>query len=199
MMNPFHCPGMVTAMFRNLSRFSVWGPMALMAATRFHHFGDFKTLPDASLAAFFLAGLFAGHPGWFGILLLEAGLIDYLAITYGGVSGWCVTPAYLFLVPTYGAMWLGGRWCRRYRLDETSGLIVSLATLAGTTLLAFLISNASFYLLSGYFDSLSPLEYATRVARHLLPYLGTTLAYAVLVLGGLWLGRQGAIPLPLRR
>jgi len=28
--------------------------IALMALTRFHHFGDFLHLPDASLAAFFL-------------------------------------------------------------------------------------------------------------------------------------------------
>lgn len=138
-----------------------------MAATRFHHFGDFQPLPDASLAAFFLAGLFIASPWGFATLLVVAGLIDYLAIAHGGVSGWCVTPAYLFLISTYGAMWLGGRLSRRQALDETTGVAAIFAILAGSTWIAFLISNASFYALSGYFDDLDLRTYAVRI----LPYL----------------------------
>ncbi len=164
--------------------------MGLMAATRFHHFGDFRTLPDASLATFFLAGLFIARPAFFLVLLLEAGVIDFLAIRFGGVSGWCVTPAYLFLIPTYGVLWLAGRWCRPWPLDSAAALGRTLAALAGATVVAFLISNGSFYWLSGRFDDLSLAEYAGRVARYLPPYLGTTLAYGSLVLAGRWLWCQ---------
>ncbi len=168
----------------------VWGLMALMAATRFHHFGDFQTFPDASLAVFFLAGLFAANPWAFVILLLEASLIDTLAIGLGGVSGWCVTPAYLFLLPTYGIMWLGGRWTRRFQPDGISGIVSALATLLAMTVLAFLVSNLGFFLLSGYFDDLSLADYSTRVATYFPQYLMTTLLYTALVLTGRWLWRQ---------
>ena len=58
----------------------------VMAATRYHHFGDALHLPDASLAVFFLAGVLALPLAVFPVLLLEAGVIDLLAIGMGGVS-----------------------------------------------------------------------------------------------------------------
>jgi hypothetical protein len=45
------------------------------------------------------------------------------------------------------------------------------------TALAFLVSNASFYGLSGYFGELSLAEYAARVARYFPSYLASTMAY----------------------
>ncbi len=167
-----------------------WGLMALMAATRFHHFGNFQTLPDASLAVFFLAGLVVPGPWLLPLLLTEAGLIDYLAIHFGGVSGWCVTPAYLFLIPTYAVMWAGGRWSRRRQLDEVIGIGATLGILVGVTVVAFLLSNSSFYLLSGYFDTLGPAEYSTQIATYLPRYVFTTLGYTALILAGRWLWHQ---------
>ena len=76
--------------------------IALMVATRFHHFGDVLHLPDASLAVFFFAGFYPKKM-FFAFLLALAALIDYLAIE-NGTSGWCVTPAYVFLIPTYAVM-----------------------------------------------------------------------------------------------
>ena len=76
---------------------------AVMAATRFHHFGSAISLPDASLAIFFLAGFYLRSPLLFAGFLAEAALVDYLAITYGGVSDWCISPAYVFLIPTYAS------------------------------------------------------------------------------------------------
>ncbi len=174
----------------------LWGLMALMAATRFHHFGDLRTLPDASLAVFFLAGLFVANPWAFVILLIEAGLIDYLAIHFGGVSGWCVTPAYLFLIPTYGILWLGGRRSRGFSPDTVTGIVSTLGAVLVAAMLAFLLSNAGFYLLSGYFDGLGPVEYSTRVVSYLPPYLMSTFTYSALVLAGLWLWRHLSAPGP---
>ena len=50
----------------------------LMAATRFNHFGSAVSLPDASLAVFFLGGLYLsrsarGSMMIFAALILEAG------------------------------------------------------------------------------------------------------------------------------
>ncbi len=149
----------------------------LMVATRFHHFGSTTHLPDASLAVFFLGGFYLRRPVLFGCYLAEAALIDYLAITLGGVSDWCVTPAYAFLIPTYASLWLGGVWyARRHRMAWRT-----LAPLLGAVALgvsaAFLISNASFYLLSGYFPEMSWTEYASRVAKYFPPYASSAVAY----------------------
>lgn len=165
-----------------------FGLMGLMAATRFHHFGNVTTLPDASLAVFFLAGLLLASPWIFVLLLIEAALIDYLAIQYGGVSDWCVTPAYLFLVPTYGVMWLGGRLSQASPLDQWQGWAVTSGTLLAATVNAFLISNFSFYYLSGYFGQISVLEYSQQTLPYAVPYLTWTLIYvfAVLVPRQLW-------------
>lgn len=149
---------------------------ALMAATRVHHFSTALHLPDASLAVFLLAGFYL--PRWvFPVLLVEAGLVDYLAINYGGVDGWCFSPAYWFLIPTYFVLWFGGRfYATRYRLS-----LRSLAEFAGISFgaigVAFLISNASFYMLADYFATMSVFQYGTQVAQYFLPYLQSAFLY----------------------
>ena len=151
---------------------------ALMAATRVHHFSTALHLPDASLAVFLLAGFYL--PRWtFPVLLFEAGLVDYLAINYGGVDGWCFSPAYWFLIPTYFVLWFGGRFfAARYQfslrgLAEFTGIAV-VATSA-----AFLISNASFFLLADHFEKMSAVQYGIRVAQYYLPYLQSAFLYLI--------------------
>ncbi|MBI3776747.1 MAG: hypothetical protein HY273_14590 [Gammaproteobacteria bacterium] len=148
----------------------------LMLATRFHHFGSSLTLPDASLAIFFIAGFYLRSMLFFGALLAEAGLIDYVA-TANGVDGWCMSPAYMFLIPTYACLWLAGRWYARRHSHTWRTLVPLAAALLLSTGMAFLISNASFYLLSGYFPAMRWTEYATRVAQYFPPYLGSAFLY----------------------
>lgn len=151
--------------------------IALMVLTRFHHFGDVLHLPDASLAVFFFAGFYRvgayGKNALFAFLLVMAGLIDYVAIA-NGTSDWCVSPAYVFLMPTYALMWLAGRYCS---VVKSLAIAVGLVTLAASA--AFTVSNGSFYLLSGRFGDLSVAEYAARVARYYPSYVGSALIYAL--------------------
>lgn len=158
------------------------GLVMLMGVTRFHHFGTLTMPPDASWAIFFLAGLYLSSFWMFPLLLFEAGLIDYLAISFAGTSDWCVTPAYLFLIPTYGALWFGGRWCRQFKGVDKTVLLSIAAALIVSTGLAFLISNGSFYLLSDRFHDLSWVEYSSRVVKYFPPYLLTTLLYTSVAL-----------------
>ncbi|WP_333843348.1 hypothetical protein [Pelomicrobium sp.] len=172
------------------------GLAALMAATRSHSFGPALPLPDASWAVFFLAGMFLRSSGWFATFLAEAAAIDFLAITAGGVSGWCVTPAYPFLAFAYGALWLAGRGCGWHGVGGGHGWARAAAALFVGVTAAFLISNGSFYLLSGYFPTLSGLEYAARVARYYPRYALSTFFYAALILVGYGLLRWLAHPRP---
>ena len=153
--------------------------MTLMAATRFHHFGNLAALPDASLAIFFLAGLWLGGRFIFTLLLLEAGLIDYWAISQLGVSDFCISPAYLFLIPTYATMWLGGAWCRKQVDLSFSGAVSQLVVLVASTSAAFLLSNGSFFLLSDKNTDISWVNYVDGFARYYPQYLNSTLIYAV--------------------
>jgi hypothetical protein len=160
--------------------------IALMVLTRFHHFGDALHLPDASLAVFFFAGFYQasafGKKALFGFLIALAGLIDYVAIA-NGTSDWCVSAAYVFLIPTYGVMWLAGRYCDNFKALTWSefGVSLSLATVAIST--AFVISSGSFYLLSGRFGELSLFEFAIQIANYYPSYLGAGLMYALVGLG----------------
>jgi hypothetical protein len=157
----------------------------LMAATRYNHFGSSVSLPDASLAVFLLAGfLTARLTGLallaFVLLILEASGIDYYAINVAGVSDWCVTPAYWFLIPTYACMWLGGRWfATRQQYSMNSLVLFGVISWLATTA-AFLISNVSFYLLSGRYSEMNVAEYAGRVAQYYPPYLAGSMMYLAL-------------------
>ena len=154
--------------------------IALMALTRINHFGDAFFLPDASLAVFFLAGLGFAKRWWLlALLLVEAAVIDYVAITQFSVSAFCVTPAYLFLIPTYAVMWFAGSYCvKNINLNISEmGLTIGVMALANTV--AFFISNGSFYLLSGRPVELSWAQYLDGVTRYYPHYMSSALFYAV--------------------
>jgi hypothetical protein len=156
--------------------------MALMAATRFHHTGNAFALPDASLAIFFTAGLWLNWRGWFVALLAQAGLIDYLAITQLGVSDFCISPAYVFLIPTYAALWQAGQWFRQYnQAGWRSAAYLPLFLICSATL-AFLISNGSFFLIAEQVPDKSWANYINRFSAYYPSYLLITVAYGI----GFW-------------
>ncbi|HEY0664579.1 MAG TPA: hypothetical protein VGD24_00760 [Gallionella sp.] len=156
---------------------------ALMAATRFNHFGSAVALPDASLAVFFLGGLYLSRcsarasVAAFAALIMGAGMIDYYATAMQGVSDWCMTPAYWFLAPVYGSLWLAGRWVALRRTAQGRGLLVLGAAAWAATSLAFVLSNAAFYLFSGYFAGMGAAEYASRVSEYYVSYVAMALMY----------------------
>jgi hypothetical protein len=139
---------------------------ALMLATRSHHFATPMHLPDASWAVFFLAG--ALLPGWrpLAALLGLAALVDYVSITFGGVSAYCVSPAYVALIPAYGALYAAGHW---YARDHRAALSTlprfGAAALVGATLCE-LLSSGAFYVFSGRFADLALAEFGARFVRY---------------------------------
>jgi hypothetical protein len=160
---------------------------ALMAATRFDHFGSAVSLPDASYAVFFLGGLYLSRfarasVAAFGVLIIEAGLIDYYATSVQGISDWCMSPAYWFLIPTYGSLWLAGRWfaprdAMNGHFMEGKGLGALVLAAWAASSFAFAFSNATFYLFSGRFAEMSAAEYSSRVAQYYVSYVSMALFY----------------------
>jgi hypothetical protein len=119
-----------------------------MLATRLHHF-DY--LPDASWAIFFLSGFYLFSARAFAVLLVEAVLIDYVATQHMGVSAYCLSVAYPFVLPAYATLWVGGRLAARHWYDELPHRIGWLVIcLLVSVSICFLLTNGSFYWLSGH-------------------------------------------------
>lgn len=151
----------------------------LMVLTRFHHFGDALHLPDASLAVFFFAGFYRKNV-FFVFLLILAALIDYVAIAKG-TSAYCISPAYVFLIPTYGIMWMAGRYCSKFRSFNGTELALSLGFLTLATTAAFIVSNGSFYLFSDRYNGLEWGRYLVQTAGYYFPYTGAAIGYVAVL------------------
>ena len=155
----------------------------LMVATRFYsHFGSSISLPDASLAVFFLAGFYLARLALpaavaFVLLLLAAGGVDYYAIAFRGVSDACISPAYWFLIPTYACVWYAGRWFAARQQMQWANLGVLAAVAWGSVTVAFLISNTSYYMLSGRVADTNLAQYAEGFAKYYPEYLSCTMLY----------------------
>jgi hypothetical protein len=118
-----------------------------MLVTRLHHVGS---VPDASWAVLFLGGFYLRGPGAFAALMLEAAAIDYIATQHLGVSSYCLSPAYAMLLPSYAALWLGGAWAHRHWKGPRALSVVEFSmSLLISVSFCFLLSNGSFYWLSG--------------------------------------------------
>jgi len=167
---------------QNKKYLTLFSLMLLMALTRSSHFGSAFSLPDASLAAFYLAGIFSGGLMSFVVLLVEAGLLDYISITQFNVSDYCISPAYVFLIPTYATLFIAGKWSAKYASFSLRDVTMQLTYIVVASSIAFLISNGSFYFLSGKFADLSWLQYSERVAQYYSPYVSSTLIYSSVIL-----------------
>lgn len=169
---------------------------ALMLATRLHHLGDALHLPDASMAVFFLGGLYLRrHSGFAAFLAAVA--IDYLAIAGRGqdfFAHYCVTPSYAFLLLAYAVLWYAGRaWSARMG-GSARALAGGLAVAALAAAVSFLISNGAFYWLGGRYASPHLAEYLARVWRWGPLFVATALGYIATVFAAhaLWMRRPRA-------
>ncbi len=151
-----------------------------MALTRLQHFGSATLLPDASLAVFFLAGLCFNSFLVLGLLIIEAGLIDYIAIAQFGVSDFCISPAYFALLPAYAAVWYGGRYAQHFAGLHFADSIKTFGLAAMAATVSYTLSNGSFYILSGKFGELSWHNYISQFIQYYSQYLSATLIYVFL-------------------
>ncbi|MBA2079328.1 MAG: hypothetical protein BGP10_09420 [Rhodanobacter sp. 68-29] len=176
---------MATTTTRRLAIFL--GLALVMGVTRFHPSLLNHALWDASWGVFFLAGFWLrGQGRWaFPLLMAEAVLVDYLVINGQGIDFWshyCMSPAYWFLLPAYGALWLGGSWlAKRQQGLSLATLGLAVAALLVAEGLCYLISNGSFYWISASVPL--PRSFGAWFANlgdWYLPFLTGTAAYVAL-------------------
>jgi len=169
------------------SRFSIllWVSLiAVMIATRFHHFGTALNLPDASMAVFFLGGLSLRKHRYFGMFMALAVVLDWVSVSYAGVSDFCVTPAYSFLLPAYAVLWYGGRLYADRLCASPGALTGALVTALVAASMSFAISNGAFYWLGGRYAQPHMSEYLARLWQWGPLFVRTTLTYVVVALAG---------------
>ncbi len=164
-------------------QYSLFAAFALlMVATRFHHFGTALHLPDASMALFFLGGLYLRKHWQFAAFLGLAVVIDWIAIEYNGVSDFCVTPAYSFLLPAYAVLWYGGRWYSPRLRMEWKSMAAAAAVAMVCASASFAISNGAFYWLGGRYEDPNMGQYLSRAWQWGPLFVRTTMTYIVAAL-----------------
>ena len=151
--------------------------MLLMSATRSHHFATLVHLPGASWAVFFLAGVYLRSIWTLPGLLALTWLLDYASFTWGGSSGFCLTGAYVFLLPAYSALWFSGHWyANRHRFEWRTLMPLLISVLTGSAVCE-LFSSGGFYFFSGRFVDTSFAEFGVRLMSYYPSYLQLLLFY----------------------
>lgn len=157
---------------------------ALIIVTRGHHFASINSLPSASLAVFFLAGLYLRPALAFPALLALCAGLDFYSITFQGVSNFCVTPAYGFLLPAYGVMWLAGRWFAKHYSFSVKAILPLIGSITVAGAISELFSSGGFYFFGGRYPDPTITEFGARLAKyapHQFENIGFWLAVAAVV------------------
>lgn len=152
-----------------------------MLATRSHHFSSLNHLPSASIAIFFLAGMYLRNIKAFWFFYILTLTIDLASSYYRGQFGDCITTSYPALVLSYAAMFTAGLYTRPNWQQSTWQVnIVKVALgLFMASSIAFFISNGSYYAFSGKFPDLSWAEYASRVDKYYFKSISNPIFYVI--------------------
>ena len=153
-----------------------------MLLTRGSHTLTPFNLPDASLVLFLLGGLWLKRAGWFAAFFILATCIDFGAAALDPAQGFCLTNGYWGLIPSYGAMWLGGLWLgKRQDTFATKNIAIYAAVSMFTTFVAFVISTQTYYLFSDRFPAQGLVESMKRGWEYLPSWMGFAAMYFAIV------------------
>lgn len=139
---------------------------ALVIMTRGDHFASINHLPSASLAVFFLAGLYLRSKWVFPALLALCAAIDFYVITFNGVSNFCVTPAYGFLLSAYGVLWLAGRWFNTQYSFSPKAFIPLVGSVAVSAMISEVLSSGGFYFFGGRYADPTLAVFGERLMKY---------------------------------
>ena len=156
--------------------------VVLMIATRFKHVGDPLHLPDASMAIFFLGGLYLRRHVAFVACVLLAVALDWISVSYAGVSAFCITVAYSFLPLAYAVLWYAGRAYAARSSGQPRALPGALAVAFVAAVVSFAVSNGSFYWFGGRYPDPNMLQYVSRLWQWGPIFVRSTMAYVAVAL-----------------
>lgn len=163
----------------NLTRKNAWLVAVLLAvllvSTRCYLLGLSAVCANASMAVFFLGGLYLRkHVAFFGFFLLAV-MTDLGTMLWAGLTpnALGISWASLSEPVAYAGLWFGGAWCAVHRKPKLVSFVVgSMLTLA-----AFWLTNVTFYWLSGYVPAPTFAGWVANFSQWVSLYVGTTMAY----------------------
>ncbi len=161
----------------------------LMAVTRIHHFGIGTIAPDASTGVFFLAGLLLASPWWVAAFLVEAVLLDGVALGFLKVADACMSSGYALLAPAYAALWFAGRALCKVEAIDLLAAVKFVCFVCTGTIAFFIVSNLGYFLGSDFYN-LGLAEYSVRAARYFPMYLTVTLFYSAFGIAAFFAARR---------
>ena len=125
--------------------FAVLVMVLLMMATRGHHnwLLSFIHLPDFTLPALFIAGVYLRRLWVVFALIISAVLIDNYAILQQGISAHCITPAYGFLLLSYYGVFSASRYLSTLSIDAR--IVNNIALVVLITSSQWLLATTSYY------------------------------------------------------
>jgi hypothetical protein len=138
----------------------------LVTITHSQHFATQLHLPPATWAAFFLGGFYLRRLSLLAAGLILVATIDFVAITWGGVTEAYFAPTYLFMVPAYGVLWLAGRRFASLYSPRWSTLPYFALSLS-SILVAEAFASGSFYLLMSPQGTITPMGLLTTLVTWL--------------------------------
>ena len=141
--------------------------MGLMVVTRGHANPlNIVHLPDFTLAALFIAGTYLRN--WIVplVIIAFAMSIDWYVISNKGVSDFCITQAYMMLVPAYLVMFAGGLMFKSLAIQNALKLMKLTVVMAVSGALEWLISSASFYWMAPYFTDPTVAGFLPRIVKY---------------------------------
>ncbi len=169
-------------MLNNFSTRTQWliggSLITLMLLTRGRHLASIEILPAASWAIFFLAGFYLRNRLGFPVLFTLAVSIDLIAVTWGGVSNFCISPAYPFLLPAYGALWFVGRSLTIVCQFNIKSVALIISGVLLSSFVAELLSSGGFYFFSGRFSETSMSIFYGRLLQY-YPSMLASMAFYV--------------------
>lgn len=168
---------MTTLTTRHLAGFCALA--LLMVVTRSGHLGTAWSLPDASWAVLYLAGFYFGRQWRWALpfLLCTAAAVDFIVIRDFGVSSYCVTVAYTFMIPAYSMLWWGGAWMRRRYRHEPRDLLRCAMSFALAASLCFFVTDGTFYWLGGRVAQPDLAGWWARIVHWYPDFLGVSFIY----------------------
>ena len=119
--------------------------MLLMILTRGHESWLASTvhLPDFTLPALIIAGVYLRKFWVAGSLIVMAVAIDNYAIVHQGVSAHCITPAYSVLIASYALLFWAAKFLTTLTIDKQ--LFRNIMVLVGLVATQWLVATASYY------------------------------------------------------
>jgi hypothetical protein len=125
--------------------FAVFIIILLMISTRGHSnwTSTFVHLPDFTIPALFIAGVYLRHFWVAFVIIISAVAIDNYAILHQGISANCITPAYSILPLTYYGIFWSAKFLSTLKIDQN--IIKNTFVIIATSSIQWLIATSSYY------------------------------------------------------